>query len=89
MQRTRISLEREQYELLVRDAARKSRSRRSSVWRAVMGKPWAAITIYSSMAANSGDALRGRDAAAMQRLGIDTAVAIDDDFRSFSLACLP
>jgi len=27
--------------------------------------------------------------AAMQRLGIDTAVAIDDDFRSFGLACLP
>jgi hypothetical protein len=27
--------------------------------------------------------------AAMQRLRIDTAVAIDDDFRSFGLACLP
>lgn len=27
--------------------------------------------------------------ATMQRLGIDAAVAIDDDFRSFGLACLP
>ena len=27
--------------------------------------------------------------AAMQRLGIDTAVAIDEDFRSFGLTCLP
>lgn len=27
--------------------------------------------------------------AAMERLGIDTAVAIDDDFRSFGLTCLP
>ncbi|MGQ0652294.1 MAG: type II toxin-antitoxin system VapC family toxin [Betaproteobacteria bacterium] len=27
--------------------------------------------------------------AAMRRLGIDTAVAIDDDFRAFGLACLP
>ncbi len=27
--------------------------------------------------------------AMMQRLGIDTAVAIDDDFRSFGLTCLP
>jgi uncharacterized protein len=27
--------------------------------------------------------------AAMRRLGIDTAVAIDEDFRAFGLACLP
>lgn len=27
--------------------------------------------------------------AVMQRLGIETAVAIDEDFRSFGLACLP
>lgn len=27
--------------------------------------------------------------AAMQRLGIDTAIAIDDDFRSFGVTCLP
>lgn len=27
--------------------------------------------------------------ALMQRLGIDTAVAIDDDFRSYGVACLP
>ena len=27
--------------------------------------------------------------AAMQRLRIDTAIAIDEDFRSFGLACLP
>lgn len=27
--------------------------------------------------------------AAMHRLGIDTAVALDEDFRAFGLACLP
>ena len=61
-------------------------ARLAAVTRRGENRAWEVFTRYRDKSFSYTDCTTF---AAMQRLRIDTAVAIDDDFRSFGLACLP